>query len=63
MNFLMLVFVAILAGCYDGTNQTEQQDTMNYYEVVTVGPYTCVGANRYQKPGGIWCERTEKGEK
>ncbi len=31
------------------------------YELITIGPYTCVGVKRYEDGTGVWCENT--GEK
>lgn len=30
---------------------------LNEYELIEIGPYTCVGMDGY-KSGSVWCERT-----
>lgn len=57
MKWFLLV---LLAGCEGGP---KIGGTSNHYEMITVGPYTCVSIMAFQKPGGLWCERTKREKK
>jgi uncharacterized protein YcfL len=40
------------------TQSVKTTKTDNIYEIVNIGPYTCVGMDGYES-GAIWCERTK----
>lgn len=65
MRYLMVVFL-LLSGCTNSPKTKTNLSTNvvrgsigNTYEIIEVGPYTCVGMDG-EYSGAIWCERPLK---
>jgi hypothetical protein len=68
MKILFVVSVLIVTACtqidkvVDSNNTSVTRGkTRNFYELIQVGPYTCIGmANNNDGSVGLWCEKTVK---
>lgn len=60
-----LILSFLLVGCFKTPSKdatTEPTIIGNRYEIIEIGPYTCVSSKGWYNDagGGIWCERTFK---
>lgn len=67
MKWLVIFTIFLFAGCIKlaeievkKLNSEIVEGSINEYELIQIGPYTCVGMDGYNS-GGLWCERNNNG--